>query len=619
MVYNTLFNNLNYKTMKKLSFILAAVAATLFAVSCNKQSSVTTDVPGLQTEIGFRPVGGMAAKSAINGTAFPQGYDMMVSAYRNVGSFAGEDSSQDYFEGIQFGYNDVATAWKSEKGAKYYPLDGTLDFLAVASAGYNNGETGIAPTAVWGESSNVAKKVVLTIPANYTKFDDLMYASANAQGISASGTPIEFHHAMTSVVFVAKCNVAYDEGTNAGITIDGITIDGAKHSGTLTVSNPSAGQGSGELSAAWSSLGEQQTHVAARVWNASNLGTNTSEAALANLNLATTAATLGAKPFGEGYVILPPQAAVPFTVTYTIHNGFASDGSTKLNKQVQYQYTPEGEWQMGKKNVYSLDFNLTEILINPTIVDWDAVEAELVPIPDPANGHAYVDLGLRVGGNKILFATMNIGASAPQEYGDYFAWGETSKRYTSISGDSVVGGSFEWSNCPYHTGSTYNTGWSKYIPTGKESYTVSGTADNKLVLDASDDVASALWGGSWRMPTAEELCMLINGDGSSTDSDEADNVTYSWTDDYNGTGVHGYIITGKGSFSSASLFLPAAGVCGGTGLNGVGDFGHYWSRSVSSGNPNYAWYLYFEDGDQCMVCDNRCYGRSVRPVLVLPE
>jgi len=232
------------------------------------------------------------------------------------------------------------------------------------------------------------------------------------------------------------------------------------------------------------------------------------------------------------------------------------------------------------------------------------------------NGHAFVDLGLRSNGNKILFATMNVGASSPEEYGYYFAWGETSKRYTSISDDSVVGGSFEWSNCPYHTGSTYNTGWSKYIPTGKESY---GVVDNKLTLEAGDDVASALWGGSWRMPTAEELCMLINGDGSSTDYDEADNVTYSWTNDYNGTGVHGYIITGKGSFSSASLFLPAAGNCDVTDLYDAGVYGYYWSRTVSSGYPAYAWLLFFVDGGQLMDSNDRYRGQSVRPVLVIPE
>lgn len=245
------------------------------------------------------------------------------------------------------------------------------------------------------------------------------------------------------------------------------------------------------------------------------------------------------------------------------------------------------------------------VIVSPwgsNAIDADFMTAVL------ANGHDFVDLGLRVGGNKILFATMNVGASSPEEYGDYFAWGETSKRYTSISGRSVVGGSFEWSNCPYHTGSTYNTGWSKYIPTGKESYTVSGTADNKLVLDASDDVASVLWGGSWRMPDESDLRYLINS-----------NVTYSWTNDYDGTGVHGFIITGKGSFSSASLFLPAAGHCGGSDLSEAGGFGYYWSRSVNSDNPDRAWYLYFEDRDQYMGKISRNYGLSVRPVLVIPE
>ena len=237
-----------------------------------------------------------------------------------------------------------------------------------------------------------------------------------------------------------------------------------------------------------------------------------------------------------------------------------------------------------------------------------------------ANGHAFVDLGLRSNGNKILFATMNVGASAPQEYGAYFAWGETSKRYTSISGDytsfndndegiyTVFGGSFDLDNCPYHTGDDEYSGWSKYIPTGKESYSVSGTADNKLVLDASDDVASALWGGSWRMPTKEEISMLI----------DENYVEYRWVSNYNSTGVNGFLVTGKGSFSSASLFLPAAGCCYDTNLGSA--YGDYWSRSVTSNEPYSAWSLFFsvEDG-QDMYNDNREFGLSVRPVLVIPE
>ena len=72
------------------------------------------------------------------------------------------------------------------------------------------------------------------------------------------------------------------------------------------------------------------------------------------------------------------------------------------------------------------------------------------------------------------------------------------------------------------------------------------------------------------------------------------------------------------SFSSASLFLPAAGYCYDSDLNDAGDYGRYWSRSLNADYPGSAWNFYFEDGDQGMSDYDRCYGRSVRPVLVLP-
>ena len=256
----------------------------------------------------------------------------------------------------------------------------------------------------------------------------------------------------------------------------------------------------------------------------------------------------------------------------------------------------------------TLGGNAEEVVFGVSINPWGAATTDVeFPTTDLANGHAYVDLGLRSGGNKILFATMNVGASSPEEYGDYFAWGETTKRYTSISGSTITGATFEWSNCPYHTGSIYNTDWSKYIPTGKESYTVSGTADNLLTLEASDDVASVQWGGDWRMPDADELSMLISS-----------SVNYAWTDNYNSTGVAGYLITGKGDNSSASLFLPAAGYCYGSGRDIAGGGGGYWSRSVGADYPYSARSL-IVDGNLDMGSSSRCNGFSVRPVLVLPE
>ena len=228
--------------------------------------------------------------------------------------------------------------------------------------------------------------------------------------------------------------------------------------------------------------------------------------------------------------------------------------------------------------------------------------------PD-ANGHDYVDLGLRVDGNKILFATCNIGASSPEGYGDYFAWGETSKRYTSIDGNTVTGATFELSNAPYHTGSSNSTGWTKYIPTSKSSYwSGDGSPDNKTVLDLSDDIAHVLWGGDWRMPDSSELELL-----------NSSNVTYVWSSNYNSTGVAGWVFSGKGEYSSASIFLPAAGYCYDSDRSDAGDFGMYWSRSLS-GIPYSAMQLYFEGGD--LFTDSfgsRRAGHSVRPVLVVPE
>ena len=375
--------------MKKYLFILS-VATLGFAACSNDDVVAENNTLGQQPkEIAVTPLNQMATRSAISGITFPQAYDMMVSAYYNKSAAGG--TSADYFEGIQFGYDSGSGKWKSEKGAKYYPLEGTLDFLAVASAGYNNSSNGITPTATWGESSNCAKKVVLSVPANNEKFDDLLYGAANNQALSTTGTPMEFKHAMTSVVFLAKSNVAYNAETNVGITVNSITIKNAKQTGTLTISNPSAGGGSGDLSAAWSALGDA-ADVAARIWDTANTGANASESALASLNLTTSYCDMSTKKFGEGYVIIPPQDAVSFVINYTIHNGKnASDAA--VNNTLSYTYTPTGTWDMGKKNVYYIDFTLTEIQIIPTVVDWEDGGTTFVGIPEyPAGVNRTLDV-----------------------------------------------------------------------------------------------------------------------------------------------------------------------------------------------------------------------------------
>ncbi|MCQ2319676.1 MAG: hypothetical protein MJZ90_12290 [Bacteroidales bacterium] len=103
--------------------------------------------------------------------------------------------------------------------------------------------------------------------------------------------------------------------------------------------------------------------------------------------------------------------------------------------------------------------------------------------------HEYVDLGLPSG---LLWATCNVGADSPEDYGDYFAWGETETK-SDYDWDT-----YKWCNGSYNTLTKYNT---------KSSY---GTVDNKTTLELSDDAARANWGGSWRMPTEAEFQELIN-------------------------------------------------------------------------------------------------------------
>ena len=190
----------------------------------------------------------------------------------------------------------------------------------------------------------------------------------------------------------------------------------------------------------------------------------------------------------------------------------------------------------------------------------------------------YVDLGLPSG---LKWATCNVGATKPEEYGNYYAWGETEPKMT------YSWATYKWCYGTLKTLTKYNTN-SNY-----------GTVDNKTMLDPADDAARANWGGAWRMPTDAECQELI------------DNCTWTWTNDYNGTGVAGRIVTSKtnGNF----IFLPAAGCRRDDGLVDAGRSGYYWSSSLYY--PYNAWYVGFDSGDVSRGSSYRCYGLSVRPVL----
>lgn len=189
------------------------------------------------------------------------------------------------------------------------------------------------------------------------------------------------------------------------------------------------------------------------------------------------------------------------------------------------------------------------------------------------NDHEYVNLGL-----SVKWATCNIGASSPEDYGDYFAWGETTPKST-----------YDWSTYKWCKGS-YNT-MTKYCT---ESY--HGTVDNKVTLDPEDDAAHVNWGGDWRTPTRAEQDELRT------------KCTWTWTDL---NGVKGYKVFGP---NGNAIFLPAAGYRYDSSSSYVGSRGYYWSSSLYSDYSYSACYLSFLSGDVDWSNGDRNSGRSVRAV-----
>ena len=205
----------------------------------------------------------------------------------------------------------------------------------------------------------------------------------------------------------------------------------------------------------------------------------------------------------------------------------------------------------------------------------------------------YVDLGLPSG---LKWAKCNLGASKPSDYGDYYAWGETAPKadYDWATYKWMQAGKSDWQ---YITKYTFADGKTEGI-----WYDSSGTfiGDNKTVLDAADDAATANLGSPWRMPTDVEIKEL------------RDNCTWTRTTQ---DGVNGYQVDGP---NGNAIFLPAAGYYKGTMRYERGS-GYYWSSSLYTdlsffASSEYACGLYFESGGHVGYCSFRNLGYSIRPV-----
>ena len=184
-------------------------------------------------------------------------------------------------------------------------------------------------------------------------------------------------------------------------------------------------------------------------------------------------------------------------------------------------------------------------------------------------------------GTSVKWAVRNVGADIPEDFGDYFAWGETaSKTYYHYINN------YKWINGSQNNYTKYNI-----LPSW-------GVVDNKITLEPEDDAAYVNWGEKWRTPTKEEFQELI------------DKCTWTWTTLDN---QNGYKVSSKQTGNS--IFLPAAGYRNNSNINYDGSSGYYNSSSLKTDNSQYAYNLYFRSD----VIENRYgirgFGYSVRPVM----
>lgn len=292
-----------------------------------------------------------------------------------------------------------------------------------------------------------------------------------------------------------------------------------------------------------------------------------------SINLADETAKSVTLDCGEG-VQLNSETAMVFVIALppmTMEGGFTVVVTDTEGKQMEIKTTK------------SQTINRSSLLKMPAVV----YEGVFV-----AGGFEYVDLGL-----SVKWGSYNLGATQPTESGDYYQWAGIQ----AVTSGSI---SVNEDNCPYHSGYTTTTKWTKYIPTEMASYwSGTGDPDNVLVLDDGDEVVHRTMGGKWRMPTAEDFQEL------------KENCTMTWTNDYKSTGVKGLILTStKPGYTDQSIFLPAAGYRYSTSISKKNTQGYYWSSSLYTTSPENARTFSFRSDWKNVSIGGRHYGYTIRPV-----
>lgn len=301
--------------------------------------------------------------------------------------------------------------------------------------------------------------------------------------------------------------------------------------------------------------------------------------AMVQLNLFGTDKTVGQIVFTN----TTASPAESYTLTCT---GGKTIGATSATATPFYMVVSAGEYQF-EVAVYDNATTPAKICSFATSAAKTFTAGECLNMPAKEVKEpfvpTYVDLGLPSG---LKWATCNLGATTPEGYGDYFAWGEVEPYYSSQ--DPLT----------WKTGKESGYAWQSYC--GSSSFSEWSTAPydaTTKILKPEFDAATVNWGGNWRMPTYAELDELKT------------KCNWKWTQK---NGINGYEVEGP---NKNTIFLPASGCRGGSLLDNVGSYGDCWSSSLDGSNSGDAYYLYFGSGDVGWSSYYRFNGFSVRPVI----
>ncbi len=261
-------------------------------------------------------------------------------------------------------------------------------------------------------------------------------------------------------------------------------------------------------------------------------------------------------------------------------------GSLQLSATIlpEYASNKDVKWESSNADIATVDETgkvvavaVGTCMITCSAADGSGVKAEC-KVTVQNETHEWVDLGLPSG---TLWATCNVGANSPEEYGDYFAWGETEPKTD-----------YSWSTYKYCKGSCDTM--TKYCTSSDY-----GIVDNKTELEPSDDAATANWGSEWQMPSLEQCKELYNNNYTTT----------TWTVM---NGIYGRMIVSNSNGNS--VFLPAAGWQADAIIDGTGGYGYYWSRSLyTTSGCDHALYLDFASQYIDWASGYPYYGRTIRP------